>query len=102
MVRKSTRKLSEYNLFIQKECAKLKEQGIRISGRGKLLTYLSKIWQKKKEIVSVKTEVDDERPLKKLKIENDNDVDDLTSMISNVSINTDIEDLTFMILDVKL
>lgn len=95
MVKKTTRKLSEYNLFIQKECAKLKENGIRISGRGNILLYISKLWQKKKIIETVKKSII-------INDNNDNDIDDLSLMISNVSINTDIDDLSSMISNIKI
>lgn len=95
MVKKTTRKLSEYNLFIQKECAKLKENGIRISGRGNILLYISKLWQKKKIIETVKKSII-------INNDNDNDIDDLSLMISNVSINTDIDDLSSMISNIKI
>lgn len=97
MVKKTTRKLSEYNLFIQKECAKLKENGIRISGRGNILLYISKLWQKKKIIETVKKSIiiNDNN-------NNDNDIDDLSLMISNVSINTDIDNLSSMISNIKI
>lgn len=59
MVRKSTGvyvidrfnkpyELSEYQLFVREECAKLKAQGISIPGRGNTLVYVARLWQEKK------------------------------------------------------
>lgn len=40
--------LTEYNLFVKEECAKLKKQNIHIPGRGNTLVYIGELWQKKK------------------------------------------------------
>jgi hypothetical protein len=97
------RELSEYNLFVQKECEKIKEKGIRISGRGNLLIHISKLWKIKKLQESKKT-----------KIYSNDDIDILSSMISNVNlsiedndvkkihIHSDIDILTSMISTINL
>lgn len=41
--------LNEYQIFVQKECAKLQKKGIHISGSGNTLVYIAELWQKKKE-----------------------------------------------------
>jgi len=40
--------LTEYNLFVQKECAKLQKKNIHIPGSGNTLVYIGELWQKKK------------------------------------------------------
>lgn len=40
--------LTEYNLFVQKECAKLQKKGIHIPGSGNTLVYIAELWQQKK------------------------------------------------------
>ena len=70
------RELSEYNLFVQKECEKIKKLGIRISGRGNLLIHISKLWKIKKEQET------------KTKIYSNDDIDILSSMISNINLSS--------------
>lgn len=70
------RELSEYNLFVQKECEKIKQNGIRIPGRGNLLIYISKLWKIKKFQET------------KIKIYSNDDIDILSSMISNINISS--------------
>lgn len=48
--------LTEYNLFVQQECAKLKKKGIHIPGSGNTLVYIGELWQKKKANEAAKTE----------------------------------------------
>lgn len=95
-------KLSEYNLFVRKECAKMKKNGIRISGRGNLITHISKLWQQKKMLEANTNTNEYETPNKKAKIYRE--IDDLTSMISNVKISfdDDLDILTSMISNVNL
>ena len=40
--------LTEYQLFVREECAKLKQAGISIPGRGNTIKYVAKLWQEKK------------------------------------------------------
>lgn len=40
--------LTEYQLFVREECAKLKKAGISIPGRGNTIKYVARLWQEKK------------------------------------------------------
>lgn len=41
--------LSEYNLFVQKQCKILKKKNIHFEGKGSTLKYIAELWEKKKE-----------------------------------------------------
>ena len=42
--------LSEYQLFIREECAKIKSNGIKIPKGDNILKYVNKLWQQKKTL----------------------------------------------------
>jgi hypothetical protein len=61
--------LNEYQIFVQKECAKLQKKNIHISGSGNTLVYIGELWQKKKAKEAAKAERDE-----KARIRKENDV----------------------------
>ena len=65
--------LSEYQLFVREECAKLKQAGISIPGRGNTIKYVAKLWQEKKagKINSYIMKVE---KIKTIEIETDNQI----------------------------
>ena len=66
----SSKVLTSYNIFIQKQCAILKKEGVVFKGRGSNFIYIAGLWNIYKNIepVLIETSIDD--AIKKL----DNDV----------------------------
>ena len=58
--------LNEYQIFVQKECAKLQKKNIHISGSGNTLVYIGELWQKKKAKEAAKAERDEKARIRKM------------------------------------
>jgi hypothetical protein len=58
--------LNEYQIFVQKECAKLQKKNIHISGSRNTLVYIGELWQKKKAKEAAKAERDEKARIRKI------------------------------------
>ena len=66
----SSKVLTSYNIFIQKQCAILKKEGVVFKGRGSNFIYIAGLWNIYKNIEPVLIETSMDDVIKKL----DNDV----------------------------